>query len=579
MKPLFSVVLIARNEEKTLPALLSSLREFRERGGEVVLMDTGSTDNTAELARGLGCRVFEEGNRFTHTITKQTAHDINERFVVAGEAPIVKEGDRMFDYANARNHAAAYASCDMVAMPDCDEQYTRLDIDSIDKAIRDGFEQLEYNFVFAHDAHGGELVKFLHSKFYDRRKLKWVGIIHEVLQGDARRLQLGEDVIKLEHWQNPETDRIGYLKGLALAVVNEPNNDRNAHYFGRELLYRGRPKSAIKQLEAHIQISPWAEERSQSQVHIGEAYMGLGDAQKAIHAWIDSFDTCPRRREGLMKIAEYYYQNKSAQHALSYASAALAIPPGNFYANFQPYYEHYPHEIMYWALWHLDRKVEARHHHREALRFQPHNAQYLHDYRLFTEHPLVSIVVPTLREGGLKRLLESVDALVYPKDKIELITIPDVPRIGVARRLKEGVERSKGEWIVYAADDMEFTPTCIIEALLDSDRHGAKLVAFNSGPVSQDKGNICEHFLLHRSALEGLPRGEIFDTDFRHVGVDNLLWARMEKAGEAVRSEHARIIHHHFSKGSEMDDVHRMAWAPEDVEHDRALLAEKLAGI
>lgn len=577
MKPLFSVVLIARNESKTLPILLTSLREFRERGGEVVLMDTGSTDDTAELARGMGCMVYEEGDRFTHTITKQTAHDINERFVVAGEEPIVAEGDRMFDYANARNHAAAYASSDMVAMPDCDEQYTRLDIDAINRIIEEGNEQLEYNFVYAHDAHGGELVKFLHSKFYDRRKLKWVGIIHEVLQGQARRIQLPESVIKLEHWQNPETDRRGYLKGLALAVVNEPFNDRNAHYFGRELLYRGRPKSAIRQLEEHMKISGWPEERSQSQVHIGEAYMGLGDAQKAIHSWIDAFDTCPRRREGLMKIAEYYYRHKSAQHALSYAKAALEIPPNAFYASFQPYYEHLPHEICYWALWHLGRKIEARQHHRDAMRYQPHNQQYLHDYRLFVEHPLVSIIVPTLREEGLKRLLASIDKLIYPKDKIELITLPDIPRIGVAKRLAEGVAQSKGEWIVYAADDMEFEPACIIEGLLASDKHGGKLVAFNSGPLYPDEGNICEHFMLHRSALEMLPNGEIFDTEFRHVGVDNLLWARMKKAGEAVRSEHARVVHHHFAGTGEMDDVHKLAWAEEDVKHDRELLARKLA--
>lgn len=577
MKPNFSVVLIARDESKTIPLLMSSLKEFRMRGGEIVLVDTGSTDDTAELARGLGCRVFEEGDRFTHTITKQTAHDINERFVVAGEQPIVAEGDRMFDYANARNHAAAYATNDMIAMPDCDEQYTRLDIDAINRLIADGYEQLEYNFVYAHDEHGGELVKFLHSKFYDRRKLKWVGIIHEVLQGEAKRIQLGEETIKLEHWQNPETDRRGYLNGLALAVVHEPFNDRNAHYFGRELLYRGRPKSAIKQLEAHIKISGWPEERSQSQVHIGEAYMGLGDAQKAIHSWIDAFDTCPRRREGLMKIAEYYYHNKSAPHALAYASAALSIPPGNFYANFQPYYEQYPHEIMYWALWHMGRKVEGRQHHRDALSYQPHNPQYLHDYRLFVEHPLVSIIVPTLREDGLKRLLTSIDALIYPKDRIELITIPDAPRMGVAKRLAEGVARSKGDWIVYAADDMEFTPTCIIEALFTSDKEGGKLVAFNSGPLYPDEGNICEHFMLHRSALEMLPNGEIFDTEFRHVGVDNLLWARMKKAGEAVRSEHARVVHHHFAGTGKMDDVHKLAWAEEDVKYDRELLARKLA--
>lgn len=578
--PNFSVVLIARNESKTLPRLMESLKEYKERGGEVVLMDTGSTDGTPDVARSLGCIVHEEGDRFTHTITKQTAHDINERFIVAGEDPIVKEGDRMFDYANARNHAAQLASHDMVAMPDCDEMYTRLDLDRVCSAIADGVEQLEYNFVFAHDENGRELVKFLHSKFYDRRKLKWQGIIHEVLVGDARRERFGEDVIKLEHWQNHETNRSGYLKGLALSVINEPENDRNAHYFGRELLYAGRPRSAIKQLQAHVSMNRWPEERSQSQVHIGEAYMMLGHVPDAIHAWIDAYDTCPTRREPLMKIAEYYYRSKSPHHAAVYATAALEIPHSTFYASFQPYYEHYPHEILYWALWNLGRRDDARTHFDKCLAFKPHSTQYLHDYRLFYELPVVSILIPTLREDGLKRLLESIEKLNYPKERINLITLPDVPRMGVAKRVNEGAEKAKGEWIVYAADDMEFDPECIIEGYLASLQHGEKgLVAFNTGPLTPDKGNICEHFMLHHTLLDILPDGKIFDERFNHVGVDNLLWARMEKEGEAVRCEHARIIHHHFSKTGKMDDVYRIGWNEESVARDRALLQEELAKI
>ena len=438
MQPNFSVVVIARNESKTLPRLVASLAEFKKRGGEIVVMDTGSSDGTPQIARELGCTVFEEGPRFTHKINKNQAREINQRFIVGLEPRIVFEGDEMFDYANARNHAAAYASNDMVAMPDCDEIYTQLDIDGICVAIKNGVEQLEYNFVYAHDEHGGEMVKFLHSKFYDRRKLKWVGIVHEVLQGEALRGFCGEDTIKLEHWQNPDTDRGGYLKGLALSVVNEPANDRNAHYFGRELLYKGRPLSAIKQLQAHVEMQKWPEERSQSQIHIGEAYMATGNVQAAIHAWVDAFDTCSSRREPLMKIADYYYERKSPHHVIAYAEAALRIPRGSFYATFQPYYEHYPHELLYWAYWHLGDKEKAKHHFDQCLKMQPHETKYLHDYRLFYTLPKMSIVIPTLRDTvALDRVLASIEDLNYPKNRLEVIVLPDEPRIGVPKRVKE----------------------------------------------------------------------------------------------------------------------------------------------
>lgn len=586
MKLNFSVVLIARNESKTLPRLVKSLEEYQARGGEIILVDTGSTDDTPRIARELGCTVYEEGTRFMRTISKSEAEEIN-RMIDHREEKIVSPTDRLFDFSAARNYAASLAPTDMVAMPDCDEIYTKLDLNEVCNVIESDTHQLEYNFVFAHDEHGKEIVKFLHSKFYDRTKMSWVGIIHEVLEHNrdtrVNVCRLGEEVIKLEHFQNPETNRGGYLKGLALAVIDNPENDRNAHYFGRELLYAGRPRSAILQLRRHVAMGKWPEERSQSLVHIGEAHAALGEMAEAIHAWMDAFDACPTRREPLMKIAEFYYRAaKSPEHVIPFAEAALTIPPNNFYASFQPFYEHYPHEMLYWAYQKKGDLDTAAAHFKKCLEFQPHSTQYLHDYRLFNELPQISIIIPTLRPAGLERVLASIENLTYPKELIDTIILHDAPRIGVPKRVKEGVARSTGEWIVYAADDMEFEPNCIMEGLMahmaGGDMYAPALIAFNSGPVSADEGNICEHFMINRVFLE-IPElnGEIFDTDFHHVGVDNLLWARMKKAGEAMWCEHAKITHHHFSRGAEMDEVHKLAWDPEHVAADRALLATKLA--
>jgi len=178
----WSTVLIARNEEKTLPRLMASLSEFQAKGGEVVLVDTGSTDGTAKVATELGCRVVEVGDRFRVAIDDKTAEAINAKFVVDGEEPVVQAGDSLFDYASARNFAASLALNDMVAMPDCDEAYTRLDLDAIQAAVAEsGADRFVYEYVFSHDEHGNEGVAFKHSKFYDRRKHEWRGVVHECL--------------------------------------------------------------------------------------------------------------------------------------------------------------------------------------------------------------------------------------------------------------------------------------------------------------------------------------------------------------------------------------------------------------
>ena len=180
-KPNFSVALIARNEALTLPKLIGSLKEFQERGGEIWVLDTGSTDDTVEVAKGLGCKVEAVGDKFKINIDEELAKKINDKFIVDGEAPVVKAGDSLFDFGSARNYVSKLPENDMIATPDCDEIYTKLDIDKVDKAIEEGVEQLEYNFVFSHDHLGNPVIKFRHCKFYDRRKLKWRGIIHEIL--------------------------------------------------------------------------------------------------------------------------------------------------------------------------------------------------------------------------------------------------------------------------------------------------------------------------------------------------------------------------------------------------------------
>ncbi len=181
MKPNFTVCLIAKDEERTLPRLVASLKEFQDAGGEILIADTGSNDKTVEVARALGCTVFECGAQFKRVITKEEAEQINAHFLVDGEKEILKEGDGIFDFSAARNWIAEKAKEDMICMPDCDEIYTKFDLEKVCQAIEDGNTQLEYNFVFAHDEYNNPTVQFMHCKFYDKTKLKWVGIVHECL--------------------------------------------------------------------------------------------------------------------------------------------------------------------------------------------------------------------------------------------------------------------------------------------------------------------------------------------------------------------------------------------------------------
>lgn len=568
----FSFALIARNESKTLPRLLESLNEFKTRGGKVFICDTGSTDNTAQIARDWGCEVFEVGDIFRKTITEEQAKEINDRFIVDDEEPVVKGDDTLFDFASARNFIAEKADTKMVSMPDCDEIYTKLDIDKIIEVINNGAEQCEYNFVFSHDEHGNEAIKFRHCKFYDKTKLKWFGIIHEILTGNANRVFLEEDIIKLEHYQNHETNRGGYLKGLALDCYENIDNDRNSHYFGRELLWTNRPKSAIKEFTRHIAMNRWQAEKAQSMIYIGDSYIKLGEDDIALDYYHKAFLTEPQRREPLIRLAEYFYKRNDQFKTNIYATACLEIPNTSFYANQQSHYTFYPHEMLSWAKYHLGDRLGAKYHFDKSREYLPYNSKYLHDYRFYNELPTVSFVIPHLalgnkREEGLNRCLTSIKNLNYPQEFIELKVIDGEGT--VPEKVKQGVAETKGEYIVYASNDVEFTQDSLILAILEE----KGLVAFNTEQPNLDEDNCCEHFIIKRSLISKLG-GEIFCTRIKHYGCDSLLWKKSKILDEAIICSKAVVHHFHFSKGAEMDDVYRKALST--IEEDRLIYQEEL---
>lgn len=502
MKPNFSVVLIARNEEKTLPRLLSSLTDFRNRGGEIVLVDTGSSDRTAEIARAAGCKVEEVGDRFVHVMDEQEHFDIEMSFCKQGDAEITSVGQRNFDYSAARDYAATLASNNMIAMPDCDEAYTMLNIDKVDEMIAAGTEQFEYQFVYAHDGEGVPVIQFRHSKFYDRRKMHWTGIIHEVLTGEAKREYVGEDTIKLEHWQNTETNRSHYLTGLALACHLDPQNDRNSHYFGRELMYTGRFNSAIAELERHVAMNKWPAERAQSLIYMGDCLLTLGQPEAALGAFVRAFDISPDRREPLMRIAEYYYRKGSADHVIAYTAAALQITAGNdFYGNFEPYYQNVPHELMYWALWQKREYKASKVHFDICFAYQPFNPKYLADYHWYYKLPKMNFIVDTNgKEDDQIATETSISSLNYPVENIACIIRdnddPDVPSI------RELVEAGEEGWYVYVPAGFAFEKESVMTALKTAMDNKRLFMAFNTGDKTPDAGGECVSFLVRKDIYQ-----------------------------------------------------------------------------
>lgn len=110
-----SIVIPARNEENNLPLLLSSLAEQAVKPLEIVVVDDGSTDRTAEIARQFGARVvasqpLPEGWRGKAWACQQGAQ------AARGSVLLFLDADTRFEPEGLRRALAEFAALDSGAL-------------------------------------------------------------------------------------------------------------------------------------------------------------------------------------------------------------------------------------------------------------------------------------------------------------------------------------------------------------------------------------------------------------------------------------------------------------------------------
>lgn len=584
----FSVVLIAKNEEDSLPRLLRSIKQVKD----IVLVDTGSTDKTVEIARKAGVKVFEEGYRFQEVVTKQISNAANIDAEWNKEEKILEEGEKAFNYSSARNYAACLAKNKMIFMPDCDEEVT-WDFEKLKKEI-EGVDRLEYDFVFAHDDAGKPLIQFIHSKFYNREKFRWVRNIHEVLTGEGKTKYVPPAIIKLDHWQNTSQNRDHYLKGLAIDNVTNEYSDRNMHYYARELMYRDRPKTAIAKFERHIEKPGWVIEQAQSAHYIGDCQRMLGDDDSALEAYYRAIRMFPGKRESYNAIGGIYLERKMWHEAAAMFVACLEIPEPNFYSTFGPMYREIPHNNLAIALWQKGEEEKAFGHLQKVLEYDPDNLQALSNIKYSIPTPKVSIVIPTLgRPKKLKRLIEKIkEHAVYPD--YEIIVVHDgediVPyegvtslkndtRLGVPITLKRGVETSSGDLVMYLGNDCVPLSGFLIKAVYKMwQAYGEEMDGLVGLNDMYWHGEFATHWLASKKLLPMLD-GDFFYVGYHHCGCDNELTERCRKVDRYVWAEHAKVYHDHPVQTGfnikDQDEVYAIAYNQEKVAEDKALLHKR----
>lgn len=382
--PRFSVAVVVHNDAQTLPRLIRSIGAFMRRGGDIVAVDTGSTDDTVRVARRRGCRVEEVGSRFDSLLGEERARAIEGRFAREGEGPLVDAGQRLFHFGEARQHAGRFAHNDWVLQLDASDEVLALDVDALDAKLTSGAVGL-----VEHGQHMGA-ASSRRSRFYDRRLFHWQGRVQERLcSNDARARHPGfpitcaEGDLLVRHHEDEGRPR-NDVAGLALDVLAFPSEPRWKHYLGRELCHHRRYRSAMAVLNEHaVMTEACRAERAQSLCLVGECLEVLEQPDEAAATYLRASALDSTRREPLLRLAALSCRRSDFRGAATYAAEALTIVRTSACPELDANDTWLPHSILYWSLFWLGRREEARRHWETCRRLVPFDTRFEEHARLF----------------------------------------------------------------------------------------------------------------------------------------------------------------------------------------------------
>ena len=228
---------------------------------------------------------------------------------------------------------------------------------------------------------GKPVVSFYYEKCHKRVGYKWIHPVHEVLffeNGDENFVS-SEEII-LNHFPDDKKSRGSYLPLLELSVLENPLDDRNMHYLGREYMYYGRWNEAIDTLIRHLDLpkATWKDERSASMRFIARCYQNLNRIEEA-RMWLDkAINESPYLRDPYIEKALLEYNQKNWKEVENNCLKALEIKThGKTYINEVFSWDNTVYDLLSLSYYYQNKKGEAYKYINLALEMEPNNKRLL----------------------------------------------------------------------------------------------------------------------------------------------------------------------------------------------------------
>ncbi|HHW89284.1 MAG TPA: glycosyltransferase [Clostridiales bacterium] len=276
-----SVYAIAKNERKFVSRWATSTKD----ADEIVVLDTGSCDETVELLKSRGVKIIEQ------VITP-------------------------WRFDAARNIALDNVSLDtdICISLDLDEVLEQGWRQKLENSWGAGVTRARYTFACSHDSKGNVIKTHPIEKIHSRFDYKWINPVHEVLKfiGKNKENIISIPELVVHHFPDYSKPREQYLPLLELSAQENPEEPSISFWLGREYYYNQRYDDAIKELNRYLSLKSavWEEERSAALRFLSRCYLEKKDIDNAKIYLYQALAQCPYIREPYLDFAKIGYMTK-----------------------------------------------------------------------------------------------------------------------------------------------------------------------------------------------------------------------------------------------------------------------------
>ena len=296
-----SLCMIVKNEEAVLARCLDTIAHLVD---EIIIVDTGSTDQTKAIAQRYNAKIYD--------------------FVWID------------DFAAARNNAFSHATKDYILWLDADdvlEESEQSKFEELKQTLDPEVDAVSMLYHLAFDAFGNLSFSLRRNRLVKRIKnFQWRGVVHEYLEVYGKLHH--SDVAITHRSSGGSSDRNLKIYQRRLEN-NEEFSPRDLYYYGNELVDHGLYREAIPVYEKFLSGGKgWIEDNIACCGKLADCDHRLGQKEQELASVLRSFGYDSPRPEFCCRLGYHFLQVKNYLSAIFWYKLATQIKQDTNYLGF-----------------------------------------------------------------------------------------------------------------------------------------------------------------------------------------------------------------------------------------------------